>query len=142
MLTNYFIGMVMNTKITRWFVLLGVTATIIITAATITVYLPMQQDIQPPQEIPSDPEVPIPTNVIELQPEPEDSSDITENVDSYYHLGRLGSMVALFDEEGAVVEVYEIYLHLLPPDDAMALTEGIRIDSEDQLRKLLEDFGG
>ncbi len=65
-----------------------------------------------------------------------------ENPKDFYHLATMGDMVALFDEEGAVVEVYEIYVHILPPDDIKQLNVGIKIENEQHLRQLLEDFGG
>ncbi len=65
-----------------------------------------------------------------------------ENPKDYYHLATMGEMLALFDESGTVVEVYEIYTHILPPEDVQQLNIGIKIENEQQLRQLLEDFGG
>ncbi len=129
----------------RWITLLSITAAVIISGSAVIVYLPIHQSTAQ-QEVNEDElistTIPDPTNVIEVQPQSDSLASSQEDVTNYYHLGRFGSMVALFDEEGAVLEVYEIYVHLLPPDDAQALSEGIKIDSEDQLRRLLEDFGG
>ncbi len=128
----------------KWIALLTVTATVVILTSAVRIYTPANDvfEQQLPQEQSQSREFPAPTNVIELEEEQIDESSVSTEITNYYHLARLGSMVALFDEEGVVVEVYEIYVHLLPPEDAMALNEGIRIDSEAQLRQLLEDFGG
>ncbi len=128
----------------RWIILLSITAVVILSGSAVSVYLPIYEaPDQQPTEVQETIEatIPDPTNVIEVQPQ-SSTEEEAEEITEYYHLGRFGNMVALFDETGTVLEVYEIFVHLLPPDDAQALSEGIRIDSEDQLRRLLEDFGG
>ncbi len=130
----------------RWLSLLGATAVVIMVGAGVRLFLPAQKAVETLPIEQSD--LPTPTNVIEVEPDTDivEESSVWSNegqsVDDYYHLARMGSMVALFDEEGAIIEVYEIYVHLLPPEDAQALNEGIKIESEQQLRQLLEDFGG
>ncbi len=128
----------------RWLSLLGATAIVIMLGAGIRIVVPAQK---PAVEVPIEQgDLPNPTNVIEVEnssiAQASSGQEEQDTVDGYYHLARMGSMVALFDEEGAVLEVYEIYLHLLPPEDVDALNHGIKIESEQQLRQLLEDFGG
>ncbi len=73
---------------------------------------------------------------------PTEEQPLEEDPKDFYHLATMGDMIALFDEQGAVVEVYEIYVHILPPDDIKQLNVGIKIENEQHLRQLLEDFGG
>ncbi|OUN15905.1 hypothetical protein B5G38_08415 [Gemmiger sp. An87] len=44
-------------------------------------------------------------------------------------------------EEDQPVEVYEVYTHLLPESDVLSLQAGIPLESQEQLQRLLEDFG-
>ena len=54
------------------------------------------------------------------------------------HSGR----VALFQANETVpVAQYEIFTHLLPPEDAAQLRSGIRVESKEAALRLLEDFG-
>ena len=38
-------------------------------------------------------------------------------------------------------QVYDIYTHLLPPEDTQKLQQGIPVETEAQLQALLEDLG-
>lgn len=59
-----------------------------------------------------------------------------------YLLRDNGGRIALFRPgEEEPVEVYEIYTHLLPQEDVLSLQKGIPVESEEQLLRLLEDFG-
>ena len=39
------------------------------------------------------------------------------------------------------MEVYDVYTHLLPESDVLSLQAGIPLESQEQLQRLLEDFG-
>lgn len=59
-----------------------------------------------------------------------------------YLLKDHGGRLALYRPgETQPLEVYEIYTHLLPQQDVESLVAGIPIQSEEQLDRLLEDFG-
>lgn len=45
------------------------------------------------------------------------------------------------DENAQPVQVYEVYTHLLPESDVLNLQAGIPLESQEQLQRLLEDFG-
>ncbi len=82
------------------------------------------------------------TTIDVIAPAEEEPQEEAENPKDFYHLATMGDLIALFDEEGAVLEVYEIYVHILPPEDIKQLNVGIKIENEQHLRQLLEDFGG
>lgn len=59
-----------------------------------------------------------------------------------YILGEENGRVALYEPDSATpVRKYDIYTALLPADDARALQEGIGVQTPQELRRLLEDFG-
>jgi len=62
-----------------------------------------------------------------------------------YILGELNGFVALYLERASpgldIVEVTNIPLAALPPDEQQRLLEGIRIDGEEELARFLQDFG-
>lgn len=60
-----------------------------------------------------------------------------------YILQDQGGKVGLWDARtGELLCRYEIYTHLLPAADAEALQDGIDIYTDQQLVRLLEDYGG
>ncbi len=66
--------------------------------------------------------------------------------DSSYTLRDWHGKLALFapgesGEEDQPVEVYDVYTHLLPESDVLSLQAGIPLESQEQLQRLLEDFG-
>lgn len=59
-----------------------------------------------------------------------------------YLLKDNGGRLALYRPgEAQPLRVYEVYTHLLPAQDVESLQAGIPIESEEQLDRLLEDFG-
>lgn len=59
-----------------------------------------------------------------------------------YFLMDNGGKLALFPAGSqSPVAVYDIYTRLLPENDVLALQKGIPIASEEELYRLLEDFG-
>ena len=59
-----------------------------------------------------------------------------------YLLREDAGLIALFRPgQEEPVRVYELYTHLLPQEDVLSLQKGIPIESEEQLARLLEDFG-
>lgn len=59
-----------------------------------------------------------------------------------YILKDHGGQLALYRQgESQPIEVYEVYTHLLPQQDVASLQAGIPLQSEEQLDRLLEDFG-
>lgn len=66
--------------------------------------------------------------------------------DSGYTLRDWHGKLAVFgpdasDENAQPVQVYEVYTHLLPESDVLSLQAGIPLESQEQLQRLLEDFG-
>ena len=50
--------------------------------------------------------------------------------------------LAVYEMDGAQpLEVYEVYTHLLPESDVLHLQKGIPVETEEELHRLLEDFG-
>lgn len=70
---------------------------------------------------------------------------LPENRDSSlssYILKDWGGKLALFRAEETVpLEIYELYTHLLPEQDAEQLRHGIPLRDLDEVNRLLEDFG-
>ncbi|OUP24357.1 MULTISPECIES: BofC C-terminal domain-containing protein [Eubacteriales] len=69
-----------------------------------------------------------------------------ESPSSGYTLRDWHGKLALFasgesGEEDQPVEVYDVYTHLLPEQDVLSLQAGIPLESQEQLQRLLEDFG-
>lgn len=61
---------------------------------------------------------------------------------STYTLSEYQGQLALFrDGESQPVARYEAYTNLLPPDDVALLQAGIPVSSQEELQRLLEDFG-
>lgn len=59
-----------------------------------------------------------------------------------YVLKDHGGKLAVFAPEGGEpLQVYDVYTHLLPESDVAALRQGIPVESEERLDRLLEDFG-
>ena len=59
-----------------------------------------------------------------------------------YLLKDWGGRLAVFSPGGSEpLRVYEVYTRLLPEPDVAALQEGIPVESEERLDRLLEDFG-
>ena len=50
-------------------------------------------------------------------------------------------MIGIFDENGALTEVIEIYTKTLPETDRALLREGIKVTSRQSLDALIEDYG-
>lgn len=68
--------------------------------------------------------------------------------EALYTLGDAGGHVALYPaaqgtrQRGQPLQVYdELYTHLLPERDVLSLQQGIPVYSEEELQRLLEDFG-
>ena len=59
-----------------------------------------------------------------------------------YVLRDNGGRLALYDaENGSLLRQYDVYTHLLPAVDVDMLRAGIDIYSDDQLQRLIEDYG-
>ena len=59
-----------------------------------------------------------------------------------YTLSEYNGQLALFrDDQDEPVARYEAYTNLLPPNDVSLLQEGIPVSSQEELQRLLEDFG-
>ena len=52
-----------------------------------------------------------------------------------------GGRVAVYPPDGTET-VYDIYVNLLPEQDVLRLRQGIPVESEEALQRLLEDLGG
>ena len=62
--------------------------------------------------------------------------------DAAYLLRDDGGRIALYRQgEAEPVKVCELYTHLLPQPDVLSLQKGIPVESEEELARLLEDFG-
>ena len=60
-----------------------------------------------------------------------------------YLLRDHGGYIALYDPtDNHLIRQYEIYTRLLPQTDVDALQAGIAVYSEEELSRLIEDFGG
>ena len=59
-----------------------------------------------------------------------------------YILRDNGGRLALYDaESGSLLRQYDVYTHLLPAVDVDMLRAGIDVYSDDQLQRLIEDYG-
>lgn len=57
-----------------------------------------------------------------------------------YTVGVYDGKVAVFDEKGEVTHVYDVLISTLPEYDQAQLSVGVRVDSEEKLRSLIEDY--
>ena len=61
-----------------------------------------------------------------------------------FRLQDAGGRVALYSsnsENTVPLEIYDIYTRLLPEKDAQALRRGVDVADEQELQRLLEDYG-
>ncbi len=126
----------------KWLILGYCTAVVMVVSITIQLLYSVPVSAEQTTQEPSYSDLrtePVVEDVSQHSSEPQPP---TQQAQDFYHLAPLGDMVALFDESGKVVEVYDIYLDVLPPEDVAALSEGIVVKNESELRRLLEDFGG
>ncbi len=70
--------------------------------------------------------------------------DISSEVESYYIVRKDGSRISVYflNEDGNEVklETTDIVYELLTPEDQKAFAEGIKIDTQENLAALLQDF--
>ncbi len=75
-----------------------------------------------------------------------EENSINDRQDPYYLVKRAGNEIAVFfcDAHGNMVqlETTEILYEMLGPDDQMLFDQGIRINSQEELSVLLQDFEG
>lgn len=72
----------------------------------------------------------------------EPAGSLSSGQSAPYLLRDDGGRIALFrPDEEEPVQVYDIYTHLLPQEDVLSLQQGIPVENEEQLLRLLEDFG-
>lgn len=58
-----------------------------------------------------------------------------------YNIKEYNGVVTVFDaESGFIVKITDTYISSLPENDRKKLSEGIKIDDDEKLRKLLEDL--
>ena len=66
-----------------------------------------------------------------------------QSVQPLYLLRDNAGYLALYDPaDGHMIQQYEIYTRFLPETDIDALRAGIAVYSEEELARLIEDFGG
>ncbi len=70
----------------------------------------------------------------------EQSTQTTGN--SYWLVKEYEKRVAIFLEDGTLFDVLEVYVKTLPEADRRMLGEGIVIETEDELRSIIEDYTG
>lgn len=59
----------------------------------------------------------------------------------YYTVKEYEGKVAVFkNSDTAPTTVYESYVSLLPEQDRLRLSQGIRVDSTEELQKIIEDY--
>ena len=61
---------------------------------------------------------------------------------SFYTVKEYFERIGVFNEEGILVDVIDVYVKTLPKADRDQLGEGIEIYSERALRSLIEDYTG
>ena len=67
-------------------------------------------------------------------------SDVSTTSISYI-IGEYDGKVAVFKEnDDSPVEIFNAYTNMLPLEDAKALKSGIRVHSEDELNRIIEDY--
>ena len=70
------------------------------------------------------------------------SSRAAQDAAPEYLLRDNGGKVALYTADGdGPLAQYDIYTHLLPQADALALQEGVPVQDEAELQRRLEDLG-
>ena len=72
--------------------------------------------------------------------ESEDSGDEKENED--WVLKAYQGKIGVFDRDGTLIEVLDVYLYTLPKTDQRLLEEGIEVHSRKALLALIEDYTG
>ena len=71
-------------------------------------------------------------------------SDISEETQSYYVVRKDGSQICVYFSSGSGSEVKlettDILYDLLPLDDQKAFEEGVKVNTQEELAALLQDF--
>ena len=74
-----------------------------------------------------------------LDVSPKENQYIQNN--DYYTIKEYQGKVAVFiNEEPVPIDVYESYVYSLPKHDREALSTGIRVESVEDLQKIIEDY--
>ncbi|MBR5201979.1 MAG: BofC C-terminal domain-containing protein [Clostridia bacterium] len=72
------------------------------------------------------------------------SEKVIENpyfAEDYYILSEYNGKIAVFkNQERIPIDIYDIYVTTLPQHDRVLLENGIRIETPDELQKLIEDY--
>lgn len=70
-------------------------------------------------------------------------SDVNAKEQNAYILKEYNGLIGLFNSGGSTpCEVYDVIVKYLPESDIAALSQGIIIVSDEQLRSLIEDYSG
>ena len=69
------------------------------------------------------------------------SKNDTSTTSISYIIGEYDGKVAIFKEnDDSPVEIFNSYTNMLPLEDAQALKNGIKVHSEDELNRIIEDY--
>lgn len=101
------------------------------------VYLGMES---PPPDSPS---AAIGSGVVSGQAEPDSFADKSDQTQTpvRYIMKNHGGRLAVFEvQKDSPSLVFDVYINTLPEYDQMALQEGITVEGEDALSKLIEDY--
>ncbi len=82
------------------------------------------------------------TDTPQTAPPPSSDTEATQPPSPPYcrTLRAYGDKLAVFDEEGKIVQIIEVYMKTLPQADQLLLREGISVSSEQELLSLIEDY--
>ena len=72
--------------------------------------------------------------------ESEDELYQKENEDVLYTVKEYFGKIGVFDEDGALINMIEVYTKTLPKADRLLLREGITVTSKQALDALIEDY--
>ena len=88
----------------------------------------------------SEPEIKTEIKYVYVTVPSEDDKPVDTTPQAIYTVKEHSGIIGIFDQEGALVRVIEVYTKTLPEADRRLLGEGFEIVGDDQLNSIIEDY--
>lgn len=82
------------------------------------------------------------TNIVYMPIYLESEEESVTDARNFYTVRSYEGKIGVFSDSGKLIEVIDVYIKTLPEADRRQLEEGFIIESEDELRSLVEDYTG
>lgn len=77
-----------------------------------------------------------------VKDEPQGTETEAQNTEKIYTVREYMGKIGIFDENGTLIKVLEVYVKTLPEADKRILEEGFDVVGEKQLNSIIEDYDG